>query len=198
MKLTLALLFCIALLSGCETYSARDNLTPLPKESCFRAGDKVSYSEVRGIQGFTWEQGILPGRYKAVGQNELGVFFKGDGRSFFYTVKHHDGTAYTHLFEGGVWIPRQSTELPRLYLLFETQAYTTTDLDKYIADRTVSTTVAGGSVGSSAVGGAIAGALVQGIINAEVGKINLWRDHKDMAFSARVRKLQELSGKASC
>jgi len=86
-------------------------LKPVSDDSrSFVLGDRLDFSEKVGLAGVVWHMALEPGRYVAVQENVSGTFFKGPTRCVSFV--HRDGVRYA---SGGVWIPKNRTQLPQLY-----------------------------------------------------------------------------------
>ncbi|MGD1823693.1 hypothetical protein A203_00085 [Chromobacterium violaceum] len=163
------LLFTI-LLSGCATVDTPEN-SGLKKVSYVasidlkdglveKMGDTKSFFSMSAI----W--GLMPGLYKADMENELGVFFLGDGYCF-YSGQRED-LPY-RVQRGGIWMPKDKTKSARMFSIFEAggaQMVSTLDelaRNPYLVPR-------GGYASmsmSGAVGGAIGVSIVQAMIDSD-------------------------------
>lgn len=173
-------------LGGCATGYAPEKLADVSKDECVILPAKISYKLTRGLLNIEWEEGLAAGRYKAEKEDASGTFYRGVSRPLFqgndmapgqYTVK-----------AGGVWLPKQSAEKPRLYSYFEAENYSTNDLNAYTNQVAMTSASQGAGVGPSVAGAAIGGAIVGAMIQMDVGKIFLWQEITDVNFIAQVSK----------
>lgn len=73
----------------------------------------VSYTTVRGI-GATWMEGLKAGGYIAEAENEHGTFYRGSGKC----VSDLMASKPNYQFEGGIWLPKEAAEKPKIYYYF--------------------------------------------------------------------------------
>lgn len=100
-------------LAGCNRGDLKQDLVAPASRTQIVLQNDVSYTTVRGI-GVTWVEGLKSGVYVSEFENEHGIFYRGSGKC----VTDKGGMAISQ-FEGGVWLPKESYEKPKLYYYFD-------------------------------------------------------------------------------
>lgn len=152
----------LLLLSGCATSPDQYQPSTL-KEHVVITADAL-YEEKRGAFNSIWTVGLHPGTYTPELEGEGGVFFRGPPRCVVHQPGAKTGAtnATTGVWanrEGGIWIPSDRTQSPRVYF------YEDFDFD------------------NAYDGG---GAVVAGMLAFEKGKITRLPPSPDPAFLAVV------------
>ncbi|MDR7376066.1 hypothetical protein J2X19_000724 [Rhodoferax ferrireducens] len=166
--------FCVAIvgllaLGGCAT---REKLALADSQEQIVLTDKVSYVAHSPI-GLRWEFVALPGTYEAERKDAEGVYFYGPGRSIVVIAEMYKNRLDMKV--GGIYLPNDSSKPVQMIYAFETDIYSAENLEQYVLQRTISTTVQpvqpGVSTGANVVGNAVGGALVAAMLEAGVGEI---------------------------
>lgn len=175
-------------ISGCVTTYVPKRLADVTRNECIIVSEKASYKYTRGLLGVIWEEGITPSVFRAEKEDENGVFYRGHGRPLFQGSDMIPGKYFLRV--GGIWLPKDAMQKAKLYSYFETESYSTSDVDTLAAQLAMSSTNSGMSVGSSVAGAAIGGAIVNVMLQADVGKIFMWSDIEDVAFVRLISKVK--------
>lgn len=196
----------VLICTGCASQPpAVLNLNPALRADQILVTEVISYkTEKIGPMGTPWQIGLLPGTYTAEKENELGVFYRGEGRSIWARRDiQEEGPLY--IYTGGIWISKGSGLL-RLYSYYDSEIHTARSLKEY--DLQVGNAATEGldaltnsnidvaaatrkPVIQTAVGAALGAAIVSAAIQADAGKINLFEDQwgsNDPNFIAQMQK----------
>jgi len=160
----------LVLMAGCAT---REKLAMADIPEQIVLTEKVSY-KTKAINGMKWEYIALPGIYDAERKDPGGVYFYGTGRSIVEIGELWGNVP--RLKVGGIYLPNDKSEPVQMVYAFENKVETTTDLNQYMLDRTVTTTAMpalrpGVGAGANIVGNAVAGAAVAAMLQAGEGEI---------------------------
>lgn len=108
--------------SGCATYEP----IPSPETEGLRevGGNKVytidetliSKNKLKERATKYTTHGLLPGKYTAVYENDMGTFYYGEGRCYFV---NYSSVKYYYLREGGFWVPKSDPNHPRIFFIGE-------------------------------------------------------------------------------
>ena len=194
MKLVIILAIALSLISCASTYNP-EKLPISDRDECVYLEEKVVLRERRGI-GFLWEDGIAAGTYKALYEDKKGVFYTREGRPVWQTMVAGPGDEPSneelkHEFKmGGIWIPKDKTSGPRLYSIFEANPGALEQSAQVSNDIAMNQPVSVGNPAAGAVGGAIGAAIGNALMQADDGKIFLWREIKDPAVKDKVSQVQ--------
>lgn len=161
----------LCLLAGCAT---REKLALADRPEQVVLLEKVSYV-THALNGMRWEYIVIPGTYEAERKDDQGVYFYGAGRAIVEISELYKNQP--RLRVGGVYLPNDPTQPVQIVFAFEMEPQTTTDLNSYLLDRTVSTTALpattpGVGAGANVAGNVIGVALVAGMLKAGEGEIN--------------------------
>ncbi|GLR14236.1 hypothetical protein GCM10007907_30260 [Chitinimonas prasina] len=160
-------------------------MQPVDRQECLVIAEKISYKDVHGLLNVSWEQGLLPGTYRAVQENAVGTFYRGEGRSFFQANEWMRQNSQYMLRKGGAWLPKASRAKPRLYWYFEPETYLAsgTDIDSQVSQQASNAVSAGYPAGASVVGSAIGIGIVNAFIESSRGEITMWHEISDEKFA---------------
>jgi len=156
--------------------------TPVTK-SDIQIAERLSYKQKITL-GPMMEYGLQPGKYTAEKQNSKGVFYRGEGRPVW--SKNLESEGGLTVFQGGIWVPKNTTESPRLYTYLETKITTIDDLESYTNQYQEQQFTAGNSGMSTVAGTAAAGAIAMALIAFDDGRITIWNDPEDSTFRSVV------------
>lgn len=185
MRLYPIIVLFISSLIGCAS-TTREGLQRTERREEIVIHQKLSIVTYRGMN-VRCEEGLLPGTFTAEREDSDGVYFFGNGRSVWSTNEMIQPVPRLHV--GGIYLPKNASEPPRIFFLFETDVQTTQNVDTYIQQRIVSAAAMpapGTSVGSTVAGNVIAGTLVNAMLEAGVGQIQIFPPIKDEALAKRV------------
>ncbi|XDF35251.1 hypothetical protein RBH89_24105 [Paracidovorax avenae] len=164
--------------------------------------------------------GLVPGRYVAENENDLGTFYRGPkGARFMFTTKTDDmwkkSPPSIMRLEGGIWVPKVG-EMPRIYTyrdstalsrrvfledsaqpqqhaIFQNADPAASGGANAVNDLAINAVIANPS-GAGVVGGAVAGALVNGIVSAGDGSAYL-SDIPGEAVDARSELMEKVKSR---
>ncbi|MBE7368693.1 hypothetical protein [Ramlibacter pallidus] len=172
------------LLSACATNPppAENLLAPIASE-VISMPERASFVRLQGAFNVSWEYGLMPGSYVAEKENALGTFYRGAGRPIWA----RSGTTPAQLFAGGIWVPKNASDVPRLYIIRDNVLRTTSDLDQYSLAYSQNRIASGQPVGPSVTGSVIGGAIVGAILQAEAGTIYIHEPSGDPTFDNRLK-----------
>ncbi|MES2041614.1 MAG: hypothetical protein V4495_27675 [Pseudomonadota bacterium] len=158
------------LLGGCAT---REKLTVADVPEQIVLTTQVSYKS-KAFSGMKWEYIALPGIYDAERKDDGGVYFYGNGRSIVEIGELYGNVP--RLKVGGIYVPHDKSLPVQMIFAFENKPTTTNDLNQYIQDRTITTTLTpqlrpGIGAGANIVGNVAAGVLVSAMLQAGEGEI---------------------------
>jgi hypothetical protein len=159
--------------------------------------EPISYLVVKGINRQHWRYTLLPGTYMAEKENASGTFYRGPDRPILAerldvdTGKVRKNGGLSRI--GGVWIPKGTTEGPRIYVLIEAGVYISSPSGAPTrAPVARSVPEVGVPVGTPVIPGAVGGALAMAVVRAladnkaDVGKIIIWDTPMDPQFTAAI------------
>lgn len=160
----------LVFMGGCAT---REKLAMADVPEQIVLTDKVSY-KVKAINGMQWEYIALPGIYDAERKDYSGVYFYGPGRSIVEVGELWGNVPRMKV--GGIYLPNDKSQPAQMVYAFENKVQTTTDLNQYILDRTITTTAMPAlrpsvGAGTNIVGNAVGGAVVAAMLEASEGEI---------------------------
>jgi len=147
--------------------------------------ERISFVKHQGLLKIRWEYGLMPGKYVAESANAQGTFYRGQGRPVWARGGSETATAQINL--GGIWIPNNDSDTPRLYVIREAEAHTAQNLDQYALSYSQNAIATGVPIGSAAIGSAVGTAIVGAIVAAEEGTIYIFDPSSDTEFDRRLR-----------
>lgn len=125
-------LFSLVVLLTLSACTSLSDLRKPEKEQYFVLTQDHVRTEVRGLAGNRWTEGLKAGKYVAVAEDDDGIYFKGEGASVMLLV-NEEGDAYLKSGKvpeaaekanrfpravnvGGLWIPRKASgKEPKLF-----------------------------------------------------------------------------------
>lgn len=151
----------------------------------------VSTVSYRGLN-YRWEEGALPGVYKAEREDSKGVYYFGSDRSIWMTNEAFQRKPRLHI--GGIFLPHDKSKGPQFFYIFEMDPTTVDNIDAYVQSRIVATAAtpavapraAGVSLGANVAGNVIGGAVVSGLISLNVGRIEMYPPIEDAKARERI------------
>ncbi|WP_428718753.1 hypothetical protein [Undibacterium curvum] len=151
----------------------------------------VSTVSYRGMN-YRWEEGALPGVYKAEREDSKGVYYFGSDRSIWMTNEAFQRKPRLHI--GGIFLPHDKSKGPQFFYIFEMDATTIDNIDAYVQSRIVATAAspavapgtAGVSPGANVAGNVIGGALVRGLISLNEGRIEMYPPIEDVKAREKI------------
>ncbi|MES2205918.1 MAG: hypothetical protein V4525_03865 [Pseudomonadota bacterium] len=175
-------------LTGCVTAISPKNLQAIKKENCITLTEKISWKERRGMAGLGWEEGVAEGIYKAEFEDKKGVFYRGKGRpvsSRVFNVSEPSKKTTTLIYQGGIWLPRNPLEKPRMYYYSENESFTTDNIhNSALSNQNVSAVNAG-------VGSGIGFAIVEAMAHVSKGDIVFLPEIKDSNFISKIINVEK-------
>jgi hypothetical protein len=179
-------------ISGCATSTAPEKLARATVREQLVFTERITAISIRGAFKSRLEEGVLPGVFTAEREDANGVYFFADGRRVWNVNPVLRKTPHFQL--GGIYIPRDPAGFPSLFTIFEREVHTADSVDAYVAQQSsvdqqsaqapVGTGV--GGIGVNALGSAIGGAILNGIVDAEVGKILLQPPMTDLVARQKI------------
>lgn len=180
MKVILKLRFFLTFLvfvwvSGCAVMP--DQIPKTERKEEIRLTEKIAVPSEVGLLRFKQEIGAMPGRYKAEWEDAAGVYYFGSERCVW--LWHEASQKKPRLFMGGIYLPKNEKDDPKLFYIFEKEEHVTENINQYISDRTINSLtipqyngpgVAAGSAAGIA-GNVIGGLMVYAIIESSVGGV---------------------------
>lgn len=172
------LLAVFAFLTGCATVKP-ENLEKTNRKEEIVLNEPISTVAYRGLN-YRWEEGALPGTYRAERQDSKGTYYFGTGRSVWMTNEAFQKTP--RLYVGGIFLPHDGANAPQFFYIFEKEVHTTENINAFILSRIIPSAVspttvpgfASASVGADVVGTVIGVQLVDAIIESGVGSIEMF------------------------
>jgi len=143
--------------------------------------EPASYEIVGGLVNMRLRRTLLPGVYRAEKENASGVFYQGEGRLLRVERVDDPGSTHTpsiHYEIGGVWIPKDTSQSPRVW--------------RYVVDSDANpgaakvAAPAGTPILPGSIGSGIGNGIVNALIRADIGKIALLEDPKNLDFASKV------------
>lgn len=156
--------------------------------------------------------GLLPGKYVAEREDSRGIYFRGDGISQFRTGLQVIGYKRFTLFEGGIWIPKNTNEKPRPYFYFKVSYPSVSSFEDVLTQSNIHTNNTSSKIneivrtttldpklspGQGAVAGIAVGAILSYSIARNIGNINFWPPINDVAFEGELQRQHALAAQRS-
>lgn len=156
-----------ALLTGCATMTAPENLKRPESLTCIEVPDGIEGHEILGWLKFHWTTRLAKGPYISEREDADGIYYRAPPGGIYIG---RDDIAdkppiplLPRIFDGGIWVPKSPGIEPHIYTYYSTQEATVTPLPENAG---CSTAVAwpdpkseGVSTVAFATGGAIGGAI---------------------------------------
>lgn len=152
-------------------------------ESSINIDDKVLQTSVN--QG-SWKDGLLPGKYTAIGSNKKGTYYLGGN---YPKIEIDPSTGVLRRCEGGFFVPFDANKSMHFIFIMGTCG-SQEDIEKAVLNQTSTNITNSYGVTGTAVGGLGAGlgmGIVGGMIAAEQGKIFWARDIDDKKIIELIR-----------
>ena len=169
MKKMLNIITTVLLLCGCANLDV-ESLEVTDTNEYFIIDSQIEQTGKYGI-GITWTEGLMPGKYVAIGKDKSGTYFLGP-ESCFYQISeiYKNIPKYSN---GGVWIPDDETKQMQFFLIGGTEKNAPeVDIDTYsMQELDRQNTLSGGPTIAGGLGVAIGAGIVSAFIAADRGKL---------------------------
>lgn len=190
----LAPLLPVLLLSACASTPDMKVMSPSTRTDCFVLTEPMSYSGKKGIG--TFESGLFADTYRAVLEDEDGVYYRGMGDGYWFRGTGHPDAQEESLVTrapGGIWMPKKADKKPSMFMHEDLSGRG--PIERHLAKKNHDATKAGlapatpsaataantpglvnqdpgkTSVVANAAGGAIAEAILSGYLASQNGRI---------------------------
>lgn len=99
--------------AGCST---ADRITGglVPATTLYQLDLPENLASSEETKHYTLEQGLFAGVYVGELENELGVFYRGPNPAMWH---RYDNEKKIHVYLGGIWVPKNPAESPKIYAL---------------------------------------------------------------------------------
>ncbi|WP_445354559.1 hypothetical protein ACJJI5_15595 [Microbulbifer sp. EKSA008] len=202
-------------LTGCAT---NPNSLDVPTQiTCIQVPSGVEGFDKRGWEQVEFRTTLQPGPYISEREDSQGIYYRAPQGGVFVgrdDMLHKPSSILTYMtWDGGIWIPKNVNEKPRIYNYFSTSSAEVKEVEKGVLCENatvsgdldaegvsaVSFTKAGKTSNSSlsagqteytgSRGSVIGGLVVSSLINMDVGKITFQPELEDEVFIQNLRNL---------
>lgn len=152
-----------ALVSGCGVMP--DKIPKTERKEAIQLTEKISVPSEVGLFRIKQEIGVTPGKYTAELEDAADVYYFGEGRCVWLWHEAMHKKPRVHV--GGIYVPKDIQEDPKVFYVFEREFHVVDDIDAYIKNRAVTSVTTQWAMGELGLGAV----LVDVIIQADVGGI---------------------------
>jgi len=166
MKYRFTLAFLALFLVSCASRNIGhdpESFSPYQSEVCFKLNEPFLYQEKRGI-GVLWDQGIMQGVYKAMYQDDKGIYFLGPKNAVCQEQEKCTAFGKWPGGDGGIWVSKVSESDIRLFVINSNSKF------------------------RQVYGGSNPGALINALIKSEDGEFYIFDSNEEFVKSLQAAR----------